>query len=135
MAEQKSTGGGGTGSGGEHRGWGITDVTIRYVSGNDTWEVSLDPHEIDILVFNWKRFEEISRVVGRPPAREHHLRPDGTPAHGGGTPAETARRVGFRGPPRRVGPRQEGTTYEPGCVHNRTCQWWCIDENHAHELP
>jgi hypothetical protein len=112
--------------------WGVTKVVVHYVAGDDTWEVEFDPKKVDILVFNWERFRKVNEVVGEPLKEDHHVRPDGRLVHGQEPPAEVARRMGLKGPPKRVGPRQEGTSEDPMCLHNPDCIWWCMDETHDH---
>lgn len=111
--------------------WGVTEVTIRYVSQGRTWEVSLDPKQIDILVFNWERYEKIAGQIGTPVTRERHIQPDGR-GPGNRPAAEVARAMGLKRPPRDVGPAEAGTSLQPVCLHNEDCTWWCIDESHDH---
>lgn len=113
--------------------WGVTEVVVRYVAGDETWEVSLDPKHVDALVFNWDRFKAINKVVGRPLEKGHHVRPDGRLMYGNEPADEVARRMGLKGPPKKLGPRQAGTTDEPACFHNSSCVWWCMDETHNHD--
>lgn len=109
--------------------WGVTKVIVRYVSGDSTYEVSMDPAKIDILVFNQERFRRINEVVGAPLPPTNHVQPDGRPVRGSQTPAELAREIGLDGPPRRVGPRESGTSHDPMCVHKEDCIWWCFEEH------
>lgn len=109
--------------------WGVTNVTIRYVAGDSTWELSLDPEQIDILVFNRERFEQINKIIGAPIPETNHLQPDGASFDGKLTPEEAAALMGSNGPPRRIGPREEGTSHGPACMHNQGCEWWCIEEH------
>jgi hypothetical protein len=109
--------------------WGVTQVTIKYVTADATWEVALDPAKIDILVFNQERFEKINAIIGRPLPEQNHIQPDGRPFKGPGTPQEIAKRMGLSGPPRRIGPREAGTSHDPLCVHNQDCTWWCISDH------
>lgn len=109
--------------------WGVTKVTVRYVAGDSTWEVSLDPAKIDILVFNRERFEAINRIIGAPLPESNHIQPDGASVDGRLTPAEVAERMGLDGPPRRIGPREDGTSHDPMCVHESNCTWWCVEEH------
>jgi hypothetical protein len=111
--------------------WGVTDVTIRYHAKGRTWEVSLDPEKIDILVFNWKHYERIVEVLGHPVTKDRHILPDGRSVEG--KPAEdVAREMGLKGPPREIGPAEAGTSLDPICFHQAGCQWWCFDETHNH---
>jgi len=112
--------------------WGVTDVTIRYFSGDEEWEVSLDPKKIDILVFNWERYKAISSQIGSPADRDREILPDGR-GRNGKPAADVAREMGLKGPPVRTGKRRDGTSYDPVCVHNEDCTWWCIDEGHHHD--
>lgn len=116
----------------EQKSWGVTDVTIRYVAGGRTWEISLDPKEIDILVFNDRRYREISAHIGHPADRERHVLPDGRSVTGKPA-AEVAKAMGLRRPPRDVGPAESGTSHDIMCLHHNECQWWCMDETHDHE--
>jgi hypothetical protein len=113
--------------------WGVTQVIVRYVSGADTWEVSLDPENIDALVFNWERFKKINEVIGDPLPEGNHVLPDGRLVQGDDPPDVVAQRIGLSGPPQKIGPREEGTSGEPACLHNVDCTWWCIGETHNHD--
>jgi hypothetical protein len=115
------------------RKWGVTKVIVHYVSGDDTWEIEMDPKKIDILVFNWKRFRRVNEVIGEPLKKNHHVRPDGRLVHGDEPAAEVARRMGINGPPRRIGRREEGTSLDSMCVHNENCTWWCVGDDHDHD--
>lgn len=113
--------------------WGVTQVIVRYVSGDDTWEITLDPKHIDVLVFNWERFKRANGVIGDPISPKNHVRPDGRLVDSDEPAADVARRIGLNGPPRRVGPRGAGTGDDPICIHNQNCVWWCFDETHQHD--
>jgi hypothetical protein len=115
--------------------WGVTQVIVRYVSGDDTWEIALDPKHIDVLVFNWERFKKVNGVVGDPISKKNHVRPDGRLVEGNEPAEEVAKKIGLNGPPKKVGPRESGTGDDPICIHNQNCTWWCLDENHTHDPP
>jgi hypothetical protein len=111
------------------QGWGVTNVTVRYVAGDATWEITMDPARVDILVFNQERFRRINEVIGAALPASNHIQPDGRPVGGALPPEEVARRIGLRGQPRYVGPREEGTSHDPLCIHSEDCTWWCIEEH------
>jgi len=117
--------------------WGVTEVVIRYHSKDGQWEVSIPPSSVDILVFNWERYQQINKIIGGTPiTKGHHLNPDGGSHDGEFTPEEIARQLGSNGPPRRIGepvPVEAGEYTGPICVHQTECTYYCTDENHVHE--
>ena len=125
------------GNGPDYNKFGLVGITLSYHYQGQQWEVELDPHDVDIMIFGWANYEKYKPWLPGPAGGSlmnglTHLMPDGT-LHADRN-QQWPKNLKVKNGPRAVGPAFGGSV-DDFCWHDPVCLWWCVSDTHMVPSP